>query len=86
MNTIKNDSHVVIIDNAGNKRVMKLKADTKIPFFKVFIDCNSLIGQDYHTYWQIIETKEGRVKQITDQKELVKEFFLKPSFDAEGNV
>lgn len=44
MNTIKNDSHVVIIDNAGNKRVMRLKANTKIQYFKVFIDCNALIG------------------------------------------
>ena len=42
---IKEGSHVVIVDNSGNRRVIKVKAGRKIKHFKVMLDLGQLIGK-----------------------------------------
>ena len=42
---IKEGSHVVIVDNSGNRRVLKVKAGRKIKHFKVMLDLGQLIGK-----------------------------------------
>jgi hypothetical protein len=76
-NTIKPGRHVIIIDNSGNRRIMRVKPGTKQLHFKCTIDCDELIGKEYNTFWQVIDSRAGTIQQITDQKSLVKDFFLK---------
>jgi hypothetical protein len=42
--TIKEGQNVVIVDNSGNRRVLKIKAGRKIKHFKVMLDLGQLVG------------------------------------------
>ena len=76
MSLIEDQKHVIIIDNSKNRRIYKIQKDAKIWHYKNCIDVNQLIGKKHNSFYQIQDSKIGTLKEITDQKELVKEFFL----------
>ena len=41
---VKEGTHVIIVDNSGNRRVLKVKAGKKIKHNKVMLDLGQLIG------------------------------------------
>lgn len=56
---IKEDLHVVIIDNSKNRKCFQVKKGLKVYHYKVTIDCSQLIGKDYNTFWQVTDQRSG---------------------------
>ncbi len=82
---IKEGMNVVIVDNSGNRRVLKVKAGKRIKHFKVMLDLGQLIGKHFGTHHLVVDPKSGDIEQITDVKELTKAFLDEPMLDAENN-
>ena len=75
---IKDGQHVIIIDNSKQKRVYKIQQDKTIEHYKTTIACNELIGQRYNGFFFVTDPgkKDGKLEEITDQKQLVKEHLV----------
>ncbi len=82
---IKEGSNVVIVDNSGNRRVLKIKQGKRVKHFKVMLDLGQLIGKHFGTHHLVVDPKSGDIEQITDVKELTKAFLDEPMIDAENN-
>ena len=41
------------------------------------IDMADIIGKPYGSFFRLLDSKTGKLEQITDHRELVKDFFLK---------
>jgi protein-tyrosine-phosphatase len=70
---IQEGTHVVIVDNSGQRRILKIK-NKKIKQGKVMLDMGKLIGQPFATHWQVTDPNSGEIEQITDVKVLTKAF------------
>ena len=74
---------MIIVDNSGNRRVLRVK-DKKLKHFKVFIDLKYLIGANFGTHFAVKDPKIGDLEQITDVKLLTKAF-LEDASDLVGD-
>ena len=72
--SVKEGTHVVIVDNSGNRRVLKVKAGRKIKHFKVMIDLTQLVDSEFGQHYQVRDPKSGELEPITDVKVLTKAF------------
>ena len=81
---VRDNSHCIIVDNSGNRRIVRIRSqhNPKQLHFKHTIDVRQLIGKPYGSFFQIIDDQEGTLVEITDQKQLVQDFFLKPAEDS----
>lgn len=75
---IKSGRHVIIIDNSKQKRVYQVEQDKNIEHYKCTISCNELIGQKFNSFFLVTDAnkKDGKLEEITDQKQLVKEHLV----------
>jgi hypothetical protein len=73
MTRILEGTHVVIVDNAGNRRILKIK-NKVIKHFKVMLNMGQLIGTKFATHWQVTDPNSGSLEVITDVRELTKTF------------
>jgi hypothetical protein len=79
MSVVKEGSHVVIVDNSGNRRVQRVKAGKRLKHFKVLVDLAQLIGADFGTHFQVKDPKSGDLQAITDVRELTQAFLEAPA-------
>ena len=42
---IKNNQHVILIDNSQNRRIFQIKEGQKVQHYKNMIDLNQLVGK-----------------------------------------
>ena len=50
---------MVIVDNSGNRRVLKVKAAKKIKHNKVMLDLGQLIGTHFGSHYLVSDPKSG---------------------------
>jgi hypothetical protein len=85
-NTIKEGQNVVIVDNSGNRRVLKIKAGRKIKHFKVMLDLGQLVGKQFGSHHLVVDPKSGDIEEITDVKELTKAFLDETMFGSDDEA
>lgn len=94
---IKEGDHAIIIDNSGNRLVVKilnkekynshyLPKFRKFKFHKAILDLSQLIGKSYGQFYQVVDLKKGSLQLMEDQKELVKLHFLEQDQDGQAEV
>jgi hypothetical protein len=75
---IKEGTNVVIVDNSGNQRVLKVKGGggkkKPIKHFKVMLDIAQLIGTDFGVHYHVRDPKTGDLEVIQDVKVLTRAF------------
>ena len=71
---IEEGTHVVIVDNSSNRRVLKIKHNKKIKHFKIIIDLGKLIRTDFGVHYQVTDPKTGELERIEDVKVLTRAF------------
>ena len=66
--TIRNETHVIIVDNSHQKRVYKIEENKMIEHYKSTICCNDLIGKPYNTFFLVTDPakKDGKIEEMND--------------------
>lgn len=82
--TLKANKHIVIVDNSKNRRCYFITPDSKISHYKSIILTDNLIGKKYNSIFLITDPKVGSIEEITDSKQLVKDYFLVDNEDSEN--
>ena len=65
---------MILIDNSGNRRILKIKGAKKVKHFKVMLDLFQLLGKPFATHWQVKDPKSGELEQITDVRQLTRAY------------
>ena len=61
-NVITDQSTFILIDNSGNRRILKMKGAKKIKHFKVMVDLGQLLGKEFATHWRVKDPKSGELE------------------------
>ena len=81
-NLITEDHYVVIVDNSGNRKVVK--ADNgRIHHYKCNIDLTEMVGHPFNTVFAVDDRQSGKLSVVTDpQSVLTSAFFTGIEDDA----
>jgi len=63
---IKDGGFIILVDNSGNRRIVKCKGKQKFKHFKAFVDPQYLIGHPYGTFFEVKDQKTGQLVPIYD--------------------
>jgi len=75
---------VILIDNSGNRRILKIKGAKRVKHFKVMVDLSQLLGKPFASHWQVKDPKSGELEQITDVRQLTRAYLDEDPFGEDG--
>jgi hypothetical protein len=84
LDVIQESSTVILIDNSGNRRILKIKGAKKVKHFKVMVDLSQLLGKPFASHWQVKDPKSGELEQITDVRQLTRAYLDEDPFGDDG--